>query len=350
MSSLLSNTSYDAVLIVGFGGPESRDDVIPFLENVLRGKNVPKQRMLEVAEHYYQFGGVSPINAQTRQLIVDLRQELSSAGIDLPVYWGNRNWHPLLPDTVRQMADDGVGRALAWVMSAYSSYSGCRQYLENIEAACGQVGPTAPEIDKIRVFFNHPAFVDATSDQVGDALGRIPGERRAESVILYTAHSIPLTMAQNCQYEMQLRETARLVSERLARAKYQVVYQSRSGPPSQAWLEPDVCDAIKGLHNEIHPQDLVIAPIGFLSDHLEVLYDLDLEAKQLCDDLGINMERAATVGTRPRFVQMIRELIAERITQTPIPAAMGVYGPSHDVCPPDCCRYEPRRPQTNGRV
>jgi len=350
LSSLLSNTSYDAVLIVGFGGPESRDDVIPFLENVLRGKSVPKQRMLEVAEHYYYFCGVSPINQQTRQLIADLREELLSAGIDLPVYWGNRNWHPLLPDTVRQMADDGVGRALAWVMSAYSSYSGCRQYLENIETARRQVGPSAPEIDKIRVFFNHPGFIEATSDQVGGALGRIPAERSSKAVVLYTAHSIPLAMAQNCEYEVQLGETARLVSNRLGHGDYRIVYQSRSGPPSQAWLEPDVCDAIKGLHNEAQPKDLVIAPIGFLSDHLEVLYDLDLEAKRLCDDLGINMERAATVGTHRRFMQMIRELVAERISQTPIRTAMGVFGPSHDVCPPDCCRYEPQRPRTNGRV
>jgi ferrochelatase len=333
-------------LIVGFGGPESRDDVIPFLENVLRGKNVPKRRMLEVAEHYYHFGGASPINAQIRRLIVGLREELSSAGVDLPVYWGNRNWHPLLPDAVRQMADDGVRRALAWVMSAYSSYSGCRQYLENIEAARRQVGPTAPKIDKIRVFFNHPGFIEATSDQVRDALRRMPSERSAGAVILYTAHSIPLAMAQNCQYEIQLRETARLVSERLGRERYRIVYQSRSGPPSQPWLEPDVCEAIKTLHDEGHPKDVVIAPIGFLSDHLEVLYDLDLEAKQLCEALGINMVRAATVGTHPRFVQMIRELIAERISHSPVRAAIGVYGPSHDVCPPDCCHYEPRRPPT----
>jgi len=332
-------------LIVGFGGPESRDDVVPFLENVLRGKNVPRQRLLEVAEHYYHFGGVSPINAQTRQLIVGLREELSSAGIDLSIYWGNRNWHPLLPDTVRQMANAGVRRALAWVTSAYSSYSGCRQYLENIEAACREVGPSAPEIDKIRVFFNHPGFVEATSDRVRDALGRIPAGRSTETVILYTAHSIPMGMAKNCQYEAQLRETARLVSERLGHENYRIVYQSRSGPPSQPWLEPDVCEAVKTLHSESQPKDVVIAPIGFLSDHLEVLYDLDLEVKQLCENLRINMQRAATVGAHPRFVQMIRELIAERLSPTPNREAIGVYGPSHDVCPPDCCRYEPQRPR-----
>lgn len=346
----MSNPSYDAVLILGFGGPESRDDVIPFLENVLRGKNVPKHRMLEVAEHYYRFGGVSPINAQLRQLTASLRKELLSAGVDLPVYWGNRNWHPLLTDTVRRMADDGVQRALAWVTSAYSSYSGCRQYLEDIEEATRQGGSAVPEIDKIRVFFNHPGFIEATSDQVRGALQRIPATRRDETVILYTAHSIPLAMAQNCLYERQLRETARLVSERLGREQYRLVYQSRSGPPSQAWLEPDVCDAIKQLHNETHPEDVVIAPIGFVSDHLEVLYDLDLETKQLCDELGINMERAATVGTHPRFVRMIRELIAERISQNPLRSAIGIYGPSHDVCPPDCCSYEPQRPRRNGRV
>jgi len=336
-------------LILGFGGPESRDDVIPFLQNVLRGKNVPKERILEVAEHYYHFGGVSPINAQIRQLIVDLREELPSAGIDLPVYWGNRNWHPLLPDTVRQMADEGVRRALAWVTSAYSSYSGCRQYLENIEAARGQVGPAAPEIDKIRVFFNHPGFIEAAGDRVREALKQIPAERIAETTVLYTAHSIPIAMARNCQYEMQLRETSRLVSERLGVERYRIVYQSRSGPPSQPWLEPDVCDAIKALHDEGPPKDVVLAPIGFLSDHIEVLYDLDLQTRQLCDSLGINMVRAATVGAHPRFVHMIRELVAERIGQSPERAAIGAYGPSHDVCPSDCCRYEPSLPPIAGR-
>ena len=346
---MASHPSYDAVLILGFGGPESREDVVPFLENVLRGKNVPRQRMLEVAEHYYHFGGKSPINAQTRQLIAALREELTSLGIDLPVYWGNRSWHPLLPDTVRQMADDGVRRALVWVTSAYSSYSGCRQYLENIEAARREVGSGAPEVEKIRVFYNHPGYIEATSERVRDALGRIPADRRDEAVILYTAHSIPLPMAQTCQYEVQLSETARLVSEQLGRGSYSIVYQSRSGPPSQPWLEPDVCDAIRAMQDESGTEDVIVAPIGFLSDHLEVLYDLDVEAKQLCDQRGINMVRAATVGTHPRFIRMIGELIAERLTSDSDRPALGTHGPSHDICPRDCCRYEPRRPPVSER-
>lgn len=335
---------YDAILVVGFGGPEAREDVVPFLQNVLRGRRVPHERLLEVAEHYYHFGGASPINAQTRKLIGDLRDELSSAGIDLPVYWGNRNWHPLLPDTVREMADDGVSRVLAWVMSAYSSYSGCRQYLENIESARAAVGSSAPQIDKIRAFYNHPGFVEATTERVGEALDEIPADRVSQTPILYTAHSIPLAMAQNCSYELQLQETAEIVSQRLGHERYRPVFQSRSGPPSQPWLEPDVCDAIKSMNDGDRPDDVVIAPIGFLSDHLEVLYDLDVEANALCEALGINMVRAGTVGTHPRFVQMIRDLIIERIEPNSDRPALGKLRPSPDTCPPDCCRYEPRRP------
>ena len=227
---------YDALLVVSFGGPERPEDVLPFLENVLRGRNVPRQRMLEVAEHYYHFGGVSPINAQTRELIAALRRELADHGIRLPIYWGNRNWHPLLPDTVRQMADHGVRRALAYVTSAYSSYSGCRQYLENIEAARAEVGANAPVIDKLRLFFNHPGFIEALTERTRDALQQLPEERRREAQILYTAHSIPASMAATCRYEQQLAETCRLSPERLGQGHCRLVYQSRSGPPaSPGW-------------------------------------------------------------------------------------------------------------------
>jgi len=338
------DVSYDAILVVGFGGPEAREDVVPFLQKVLRGKRVPHERLLEVAEHYYHFGGVSPINAQTRGLIDALRDELSTAGVDIPVYWGNRNWHPLLADVVREMANDGVSRALAWVMSAYSSYSGCRQYLENIESARVAVGSGAPQIDKVRVFYNHPGFLEAATECVRQALDAISSDRISQTPILYTAHSIPLAMAENCSYQLQLQETAEMVSRRLGHERYQLAYQSRSGPPSQPWLEPDVRDVIRSLSEDNRPTDVVIAPIGFLSDHLEVLYDLDVEAKQLCDELGINMVRAGTAGTHPRFVRMIRELIVERITPNSDRPALGKLGPSPDVCPPDCCRYIPRRP------
>jgi ferrochelatase len=335
---------YDAILVVSFGGPEKRDEVIPFLENVLRGRGVPRERMLAVAEHYYHFGGISPINAQTRELIEMLRRELAGAGIDLPVYWGNRNWHPLLPDTVRAMQAAGVRRALAWVASAYGSYSGCRQYLENIEAARAAAGTGAPEIDKIRLFFNHPGFIEATAERVAQALHGVPESQRPATPVLYTAHSIPVAMAAGCPYVEQLQETCRLVSVQLGHDRWRLVYQSRSGPPRQPWLEPDVGEAIRQLHAEGCLPHVVVAPIGFLSDHLEVLYDLDVEARRLCDQLGVTMLRAGTVGTHPRFVRAIRELIAERLGGGPARAALGTLGPSPEACAPICCQPIPSRP------
>ena len=336
---------YDALLVVSFGGPDGPDDVLPFLENVLRGRNVPRERMLAVAEHYYHFGGRSPINDQNRALIAALEKELAVHGPKLPIYWGNRNWHPLLADTLRQMAADGVKRALAFVTSAYSSYSGCRQYRENIAGAQAEIGPGAPLIDKLRVFFNHPGFVEPMIESTREALAQIPAERRDRAHLIFTAHSIPSAMAVGCKYETQLTEASRLVAEGVGSSNWRLVYQSRSGPPQQPWLEPDVCDYIRqlqGLGSSV--QDVVVVPIGFISDHLEVLYDLDTEAKQLCNDLGINMIRAATVGTHPRFIRMIRELVEERMTASPERPALGSLGPSHDVCPLDCCLYTPTRP------
>lgn len=327
---------YDAILIVSFGGPEGPDEVIPFLENVLRGKNVPRARMLEVAEHYKQFGGVSPINDQCRTLIAALEAELAEHGPQLPVYWGNRNWRPLLADTMAQMRDDGVRRALAFMTSAYSSYSGCRQYREDIARAQAEIGAGAPQVDKLRVFFNHPGYINPMRERVQAALDQILVDRRAATRIVFTAHSIPAAMAGGCAYEAQLRESCRLVTEAFPEHSWELVFQSRSGPPTQAWLEPDVCDYLRELHATRQVTDVVIAPIGFISDHLEVLFDLDTEAAALCTALGINMVRAATVGTHPRFVAMIRELIEERVQGTER-LCLGDLGPSHDVCPPDCC-------------
>jgi ferrochelatase len=327
---------YDAFLLVSFGGPEGPDEVLPFLENVLRGRPVPRERMLEVAEHYQHFGGVSPINAQNRALISALQAEFQQHDLQLPIYWGNRNWHPLLPDTLRKMSDDGVRRAIAFVTSAYSCYSGCRQYREDIQRAREQVGPAAPEIDKLRVFFNHPGFVEPMAQCVREALERVPAERRVETRIVYTAHSIPLAMANGCAYVTQLTEACRLVSERVGNPAWQLVYQSRSGPPSQPWLEPDVCDCLRDLHAQ-HVRDVVVVPIGFISDHMEVLYDLDTEAQEVSREIGLNMVRAGTVGTAPRFVSMIRELVIERMVDQPHRLAVGDLGPSHDVCPVDCC-------------
>src|ERR1043165_5224848 len=238
-------TDFDALLVVSFGGPEGMDDVMPFLENVLRGRNVPRERMLKGAEHYELFGGVSPINQQNRNLISALENELEANGPRLPIYWGNRNWHPLLPDTLRQMADDGVRNALAFVTSAYSSYSSCRQYLENIADAQATVGPGAPRVEKLRAFYNHPLFIEANVDHIREALSHF--EDPASAHLGFTAHSIPESMAANCDYAAQLAQTGNTIARALGSDNWQLVYQSRSGSPSQPWLGPDVCDHLKTL-------------------------------------------------------------------------------------------------------
>lgn len=335
---------YDAVLVVGFGGPEKREDVLPFLENVLRGRNVPRERMLEVAEHYYQFGGVSPINAQTRAVIQALDEELGHHHVDLPIYWGNRNWHPLLPDTMQELADEGKKRVLALVLSAYSSYSSCRQYREDIERARESVGDSAPEVDKIRVFFNHPGFIASNADRVATALENFPAEKKQTAFVVYTAHSLPMSMAEQCTYESQLQETCRLVSESVGVPSdhYRLVYQSRSGRPQDPWLEPDVCDFLEDLKvREV--TDVLVMPIGFLSDHMEVLFDLDDEARQKCEEVGLNMVRGETVGTHPLFIGMLRELIEERLDNSREKRVVGRFPPNPDVCPVDCCPTPARR-------
>ncbi len=334
---------YDAVLVVSFGGPDQPADVMPFLENVLRGKNVPRERMLEVAEHYYKFGGKSPINDQNRKLIRALEAELAEHGPHLPIYWGNRNWHPMLAEALLQMKADGVRRALAFVTSAYSSYSSCRQYRENIESAREHAGEGAPVVDKIRAFHNHPGFVEAITDRVREALAKIPEGRRNAAQLIYTAHSIPTSMAQGCDYESQLLDTGRTVAERLGRKNWRLVFQSRSGPAAQPWLEPDILDCLRELKGGSRSADVVIAPIGFVSDHMEILFDLDTQAHQLCRELRVNMVRAETVGTHPEFIRMIRELICERLDEVQPRLAMGAMGPRPDFCPIDCCPM-PRRP------
>jgi ferrochelatase len=324
---------YDSVLILSFGGPETDADVIPFLENVLRGKNVPRERLLEVAQHYYHFGGKSPINDQNRALMAALREELKRKGPDLPVYWGNRNWHPFLADTLRLMRNQGRRRALAFATSAFSSYSACRQYLEDIGRARAEVG-AAPEVDKLRIFYNHPGFIDAMAERMQFALGPLPNAQ-----VLFTAHSIPLAMSRGSDYVQQLNEACRLVSEKLGRTEWKLVYQSRSGAPGQPWLEPDIGDALREIGSG---GEVVIAPIGFLSDHMEVLYDLDTEARAVCEELGIKMVRAGTVGVHPKIIGMIRELILERMGKGER-RAVGQFGPAPDDCRMDCCP-PPMRP------
>jgi protoporphyrin/coproporphyrin ferrochelatase len=297
---------YDALLVVSFGGPEKHEDVIPFLENVLRGRNVPRERLLEVAEHYYHFDGRSPINDQNRELIAALR-----AAVGVPVYWGNRNWHPMLADTVLQMRDDGVERALAFATSAFGSSSGCRQYLEDIDRARTAVGRGAPRIDKIPPFADHPRFLEAAADRVRDALAALPHGR-----LIFTAHSVPVSMAQSSPYVAQLECATAKVAAAVGRDEWKLVYQSRSGPPMQPWLAPDIGDYLREIRT-----DSVIVPIGFLSDHMEVLYDLDTEARAICNELGVRMVRAATVGTHPAMILMIADFLGNQ----PV------------ICPDNCC-------------
>jgi protoporphyrin/coproporphyrin ferrochelatase len=332
---------YGAILIVGFGGPEGRADVMPFLENVTRGRNVSRERLLEVAGHYEHFGGVSPINAQVRKLIAALRLELNEHAISLPIYWGNRNWHPMLADALARMTADRVKRALAVVLSAYSSFSSCRQYREDIARAALAAGSGAPQVDKVRVYYNHPEFIAANAIRVREALARSPLERRRTVRLAFTAHSIPHSMARNCDYEHQLRESCRLVAADIGidPERWQLVYQSKSGRPEDPWLEPDVLLHLADLKRR-GTECVLIHPIGFLSDHVEVLYDLDVEARALCESLGLQMVRSQTVGTHPRFVSLLRELIVERIgigSPAATSRALGPDGPSHDVCPETCC-------------
>lgn len=329
--------NYDAVLVVSFGGPEGPDDVVPFLQNVLRGRDVPPERMQEVSEHYARFDGASPINSQCRDLITSLGHELTSHKIDLPIYWGNRNWHPMLADTMGRMKRDGVRRALAFVTAAYSSYSSCRQYRENIQAAQEVVGEGAPAVDKIRVFYNHPDFIVACADCLQDSISQLGVQNRSAFRIAFTAHSIPESMAQECDYVGELLETSRQVAEScgVSEDRWELVYQSRSGPPHIPWLEPDICAHLETLRSD-GIDDVIVVPIGFLSDHMEVVYDLDHEAREICERVGLNMVRCATVGTHPRFISMIRKLIVERISGGDR-ECVGTCPPSPDLCPVDCC-------------
>jgi ferrochelatase len=329
--------NYDAILVVSFGGPESKQDVMPFLENVLRGRNIPRERMLTVAEHYYHFEGRSPINQQTRDLIAAVQAEMEQSGVRLPVYWGNRNWHPLLAETLEKMKQDGRRRAIGFVTSAYSSYSGCRQYREDIARAQRAVGSGAPEVDKLRAFFNHPGFVEATVERVREALQDVPADARKNVQVVYTAHSVPESMANTSDYVKQLEEVRRLVSEAIGHQNDRLVYQSRSGAPGQPWLGPDILEYLREVKAANLVSAVVLAPIGFISDHMEVLYDLDIEARQLCDVLGLPMTRAKTVGIHPKFITAIRQLILERMYPTLERRVVGGLGARADVCAEDCC-------------
>ncbi len=341
---------YDALLIVSFGGPEGPDDVMPFLDNVLRGLPVRPETKARIAARYDAFGGVSPINARTREFIAALQTELATHGPALPIYWGNRNWHPLLPDTFEQMARDGVERAIAFVTSTFSSYSGCRRYREDLHAASSAVDG-APTVDRVRLGFNHPGFIEASVDRVAAALEQLPEARRNDTPILFTAHSLPQSMARRAAYEAQLTECGKLIADALERRCWHLVYQSNNARyGGEPWLGPDIGDAIENLARE-GAEDVIVAPIGFVCDHMEVVLDLDIEARERADAAGINMIRAATVGDHPAFVSMVRELVVERMSESPTRRALGSLGPSHDLCPADCClsgRPGPAKPALCG--
>ncbi len=313
----------DCVLLVGFGGPEGPDDVLPFLEIVTRGRGVPPERLEEVARHYLEvFGGVSPINQQCR----DLKEALEQALPELPVYWGNRNWHPFLPATLEQMARDGRRHALALVTNAFPSYSGCRQYQEDIARALTPGGPT---VSKLRHFYNEPGFLDTMRANIEEAAAGM-----AQPRLLFTAHSIPVSMATTSGPDGHAyTDTLRTASAAVAGQRpWDLVFQSRSGPPQVPWLEPDVGDHLRTLDDK----EVVLVPIGFLSDHVEVVYDLDVGAAAVAAELGVTLARAKTVGTDPRFVAMLAGLIRERLAAREELTHHGAIA-THDRCPAHCC-------------
>lgn len=330
--------SFDALLVVSFGGPEKHEDVLTFLENVLHGKNVPRERMLEVAEHYYHFDGRSPINEQNREFIAALQQEFLSHGLKVPVYWGNRNWHPFLADTLKQMQADGVRRVAALATSAFGSYSGCRQYREDIAREQQTTGTQNLEIEKLPNFSGRQEFIDAMADRIRAATDQLPpaersgaGHSKAEQLI-FTAHSIPVSMADTSPYLRQLKEASARVAAACGMSNWHLVYQSRSGPPSQPWLAPDICEYLREQRTA-GIGSVIICPIGFISDHMEVLYDLDTEARALCDEIGLKMVRAGTAGTHPRLISMVRDMVLHAETS-------GVL--AH--CEPGCCPAPQQRP------
>jgi ferrochelatase len=346
---------YDALLLVSFGGPERPDDVIPFLENVTRGRGVPRERLDEVAEHYFRLGGRSPINDQCRELIGAIEADFAAHGVDIPVYWGNRNWDPMLADTVAKMRADGIRRAAAFVTSAYASYSGCRQYREDLFRAASAT-PGAPAIDHLRHYFNHPRFVEAFADRTVAAVERLPDGLRGGARIVFVTHSIPTSMAATAgpdggAYEAQHRSTAAVIaaaaSERTGLPDgWDLVYCSRSGPPHVPWLEPDVNDHLEALAAD-GTEAVVVVPLGFVSDHMEVVYDLDTEAAATAERLGLAFSRAATPGVHSAFVTVARDLLLERAAAErgePVTrGAIGELGAAWDVCAAGCCP-NPRQP------
>jgi protoporphyrin/coproporphyrin ferrochelatase len=340
---------YDALLLVSFGGPERPEDVMPFLENVTRGRGIPRERLEKVAEHYQLLGGRSPINDLNRALLARIRADLDGHGIDLPVYWGNRNWDPYLADTVAEMTQDGVTRAACFVTSAYSSYSSCRQYREDLAAASVEGGP---RLEKLRLYHHHPGFLEPVVDRVVEAV-----EARDEPRLVFVTHSIPDAMndgsgPEGGAYLAQHRDAAAYVAHRVAlvtgrELAHDLVFCSRSGPPQVSWLEPDVNDHLEKLAGD-GVRSVVLVPVGFVSDHMEVVYDLDTEAMETARRLGLDAVRVATSGTDSRFVAMVRELLVERAAvergESVERVAVGSDPACWDRCAVGCCP-NPRGPR-----
>jgi protoporphyrin/coproporphyrin ferrochelatase len=304
---------FDAVLLLSFGGPEGPEQVRPFLENVTRGREVPPERLDHVAEHYLHFGGVSPINRINQALIAQLRAELVQRGLDLPVYFGNRNWEPYVEDTVATMRDNGIHRAAVFTTSAWSGYSSCTQYVEDIARARRAAGPDAPELVKLRPYFDHPAFVQIFADTIGAASGALTAEQFADARLVFTAHSVPVAADQRCGpqlYSRQVAYAARLVAAAAGYRDFDLTWQSRSGPPQVPWLEPDVADHLSALA-AAGTKAVIICPIGFVADHIEVVWDLDQELRSQAEAAGVALVRASTPNAHPRFVRMVVDLIDE---------------------------------------
>ncbi|PPJ20495.1 ferrochelatase [Nocardia nova] len=343
----------DALLLLSFGGPERPEDVMPFLENVTRGRGVPRERLEEVAQHYLHFGGVSPINALNRELIAAIEAEFAARAVDLPVYFGNRNWYPMVEETVATMRADGIGHALVFPTSAWGGYSGCRQYDEDIERARAAVDG-APELTKLRQYFDHPLLIDSFADAVRAAVADLPAEVRDRARLVFTAHSIPVAADVAAGppadgghlYSRQVAEAARLCAAATGFDDFDVVWQSRSGPPQVPWLEPDIVDHLEALSGK-GVEAVVVCPVGFVSDHLEVVWDLDNEAAGKAVELGMAFARAATPGPDPRFARMVAELVGEHLDGNE-PRRLGAvpgYGCTRNgaICAPGCCEPVRRR-------
>ncbi len=345
---------FDAVLLLSFGGPEGPEQVRPFLENVTRGRGVPAERLDAVAEHYLHFGGVSPINGINRALIAALRAELADSGVDLPVYFGNRNWEPYVEDAVKTMRDHGIHRAAVFTTSAWSGYSGCTQYVEDIARARRAAGRDAPELVKLRSYFDHPYLVEMFADAIAAAAGSLPAELRGDARLVFTAHSVPVAADRRCGphlYSRQVAYAARLVAAAAGYADYDLVWQSRSGPPQVPWLEPDVADHLTTLAaagNAAGTKAVIVCPIGFVADHIEVVWDLDYELRSQAEATGIAFARAGTPNADRRFARLATGLIDElrygrepaRVSgPDPVPGCLA--GTNGEPCrPPHCVARE----------